>query len=56
MAPEVLKKGEKYDSKCDIWSSGIILYLLLVGEFPYAASNIRSLVAKILRGKQSYRK
>lgn len=35
MAPQVLN-GEKYTSKCDIWSIGIIYYQLLTGgNFPW---------------------
>ena len=34
MAPEVLN-GEEYNYKCDLWSLGIIIYLLVFGKYPY---------------------
>ena len=34
MAPEVYKEQE-YDEKIDIWSVGVLSYLLLTGETPF---------------------
>lgn len=48
-SPEVLKNN--YNSKCDIWGCGIIMYILLSGEIPFYGSTEKLITKKILSGK-----
>ena len=48
IAPEVLK-GD-YDSKCDIWSCGVILYIFLFGIPPFNAKTDEEIFEKIKKG------
>ena len=49
IAPEVLKKN--YTSKCDIWSIGVILYILLCGYPPFNGANDKQIIEAVLKGK-----
>ena len=49
IAPEVL--AEKYDEKCDIWSCGVILYILLCGYPPFNADSDELILDKIKTGR-----
>jgi Ca2+-binding EF-hand superfamily protein len=46
IAPEVIR--ESYDAKCDIWSIGVVTYMLLSGAPPFVAPTDRELLRQVL--------
>ncbi len=48
IAPEVLRNS--YTEKCDVWSCGVILYVLLSGVQPFMGSTCFEVMQKIKRG------
>jgi len=52
IAPEVLS-GE-YNEKCDLWSIGVILFVLLCGQPPFGGPTDDHIIAKVKVGKYQF--
>lgn len=53
VAPEVINRKGYDGAKADIWSCGVVLYVLLAGYLPFHDSNLMEMYRKI--GKAEYR-
>lgn len=49
IAPEVLKNS--YNEKCDLWSCGVIMYILLSGVPPFYGEDDKEIFQRVLNGK-----
>mmetsp|Transcript_63145 Transcript_63145/g.145286 ORF Transcript_63145/g.145286 Transcript_63145/m.145286 type:complete len:542 (+) Transcript_63145:15-1640(+) len=50
MAPEVVTGDHKHDNKCDLWSVGVILFMLLSGQLPFGGRKTEDVYRAIAQG------
>lgn len=53
IAPEVLNGN--YDEKCDIWSIGVILFILLSGSVPFNGATDDEIMNKVRKGFYNFK-
>lgn len=52
MAPEI--HSSSYTEKCDIWSAGVMLYIMLSGYPPFYGETREDIKRKVLKGKVKF--
>ncbi len=52
IAPEVIK-GD-YDQRCDIWSMGVILYILVTAVPPFDGENDKEIIEAVRKGHYTF--
>lgn len=53
VAPEVISKKE-YNESCDVWSCGVLMYMLLIGKPPFYESNKENTINAILTKEPNF--
>jgi len=52
IAPEVFQ--QRYDNKCDMWSMGVVLYILLSGKVPFPGESNKEIIENVLKGEYHF--
>ena len=47
IAPEMIKE-QKYTANVDVWSVGVLLYMLVVGKFPFEGEDVGTMMQRIV--------
>jgi calcium-dependent protein kinase len=55
VAPEVIMSPAAYDEKCDVWSIGVITYIICVGRPPIIGEDKMAVLRKVLKGEFEFK-
>jgi len=55
VAPELVTAPVQYDQKCDAWSAGVVMYIMLSGQYPFRGKTKDELLHAIRREPVSFK-
>lgn len=55
VAPELVTSPVQYDQKCDAWSAGVVMYIMLSGKYPFNGKTKDELLCSIRKEPVSFR-
>ena len=50
MSPELVQKKEYNGFAADIWALGVVLFVMMTGNFPFKAKGEKELINRIISG------
>ncbi len=51
MSPELVQKKEYSGFAADIWALGVVLFVMMVGQFPFKAKTEKEIFSRIISGQ-----
>lgn len=55
VAPELVTAPVQYDQKCDAWSAGVVMYIILSGQYPFKGKTKEELLNRIRKEPVSFK-
>mmetsp|Transcript_91843 Transcript_91843/g.259399 ORF Transcript_91843/g.259399 Transcript_91843/m.259399 type:complete len:584 (+) Transcript_91843:143-1894(+) len=55
VAPELVTAPVQYDQKCDAWSAGVVMFIILSGQYPFRGKTKEELLNRIRREPVSFK-
>ncbi|CAE7235775.1 CPK2, partial [Symbiodinium sp. CCMP2456] len=55
VAPELVTAPVQYDQRCDSWSAGVVMFIILSGQYPFSGKTKEELLHKIRKEPVSFK-